>query len=124
MDAKTILQSKVTTILLTGVLIVIMVVSARLIIQKRSVDAEISRLQRDADQVEKNSQELSGLIKYLETPEYTELQAREKLNLKKEGEQVVVLPKDAVPDATAPEDIEPTNPIKWFNYFFSQRSWN
>jgi cell division protein FtsB len=123
MDSKTLLQSRLLTVLLSGVLILVMVIAARLIIQKREVDAEIGKLKAEAEKVEKSNQELSSLIKYLDTPEYAELQAREKLNLKKEGEQVVVLPRETVePQVLGESSGDPvSNPIKWFNYFFGPR---
>ena len=89
--------------------------------QKREVDSEVARLQSQSDNLNNSNKELSELIKYLETPEYKEKEAREKLNLKKEGEQVVVLPDSSELDVNgnvASANTSP-NPTKWFDYFFS-----
>lgn len=110
------------TAVLLGMLGLVMLVSARLIIQKQEVDKEIAQLQAKADKINSQNQELSELIKYLNTPEYTDRQAREKLNLKKEGEHVVVLPKDSENDGTvagANLDSRP-NYKKWYDYFFGE----
>ena len=96
--------------------------ATRLYLQKRQVDAEIRKLQAQADEIAQNNQELSGLIKYLNTPEFAEKQAREQLNLKKDGEYVVVLPdtdEPASPDAAQPK-AGTANPSLWFDYFFHQ----
>ncbi len=121
MDPKTLLQSKITTVLLSGMLILVMVVAARLLLQKQEVDREISKLQAETDAIEKNNRQLSELIQYLGTAEYAEKEAREKLNLKKEGEHVVVLPKDSSENMVATNTVDnESNPKKWFNYFFGE----
>ena len=87
--------------------------------QKKEVDNEIKSLEQKAEQIRKDNQELSQLINYLNTDEYKEKAAREKLNLKKEGEQVVALPKDSEFELSQQSNSEPvTNRQKWFDYFF------
>ncbi len=126
MDLKTFLQSRLATVLLAGMLIFAMIVTAKLLIQKREVDKEITVLQNRADAVHNDNEQLSELIKYLDTPEYAERQAREKLNLKKDGEFVVVLPDDSnINQFNQAENVDSTPPYKkWFNYFFGQTLWN
>jgi cell division protein FtsB len=123
MDLKQFLQSKVATVLLCGMLGLVMFVTAKLLIQKHEVDSEISKLQNQAGKLDQSNKELSDLIQYLNTPEYTERQAREKLNLKKDGEHVVVLPKDG---SAAGDEIEQpsaeSNAKKWLDYFFGDRT--
>ncbi len=121
MDLKTFLQSKVATVFLLGILALIMVVTSKLLLQKREVSLEISQLQARADKINQENQELSELIKYLNTTEYTEREAREKLNLKKEGEHVVVLPKDETSDIAGGAAQNQANYVKWFNKFFGSR---
>src|SRR6185436_18688403 len=86
------LKSRIATVALSGVLIFVMVITARIFVQKRVVDREIAKLQDQMERVKKDNEQLSSLIQYLNTTEYQERQAREKLNLKKDGEFVVVLP--------------------------------
>ncbi len=121
MDPKVFFQSKITTILLASMLVLIMIVTARLLLQKREVDREIQKLQSQANEVQKSNQQLSELIKYLNTPEYAEKEAREKLNLRKEGEHVVVLPKDSDEQVAGANVADQSNPKLWFNYFFGNK---
>jgi cell division protein FtsB len=88
-------------------------------VRKIEVDKEINKLKAQADRIQKDTDDLSSLIKYLNTPEYAEREAREKLNLKKEGEFVVVLQtQENVAGANAGLEKEPSNPQKWLEYFF------
>ncbi|HYC80110.1 MAG TPA: septum formation initiator family protein [Candidatus Binatia bacterium] len=119
MDLQSFFKSKFATGILLAVFGVVAVVTFELYWQKREVDSEIRRLQGQADSLEKDNQQLSDLIKYLGTQEYQEKEAREKLNLKREGEEVVVLPEDDDLGQVAQANIDNTsNPKKWFNYFF------
>jgi cell division protein FtsB len=123
MDLKQFLKTKWATVMLGGMLVLVMFVTIKLLLQKRTVDNEIALLEAKADEIHKSNQEMSELIKYFNTPEYAERQAREKLNLKKEGEHVLVLPKDGADEgsvAAASVDNQP-NSQKWFNYFFEDK---
>lgn len=89
--------------------------------QKVDVDTEVARLQEQADKLAYDNKQLDELIKYMDTPEYKEREAREKLNLKKPGEEVYILAADsnAGQVAGAQEEAQ-SNPKKWFNYFFKE----
>jgi cell division protein FtsB len=122
MEIQTILRSKLATVGFLIVFAVIAIITFELYWQKREVDSEVARLQTQANTLQKDNQQLSDLIKYLGTTEFQEKEAREKLNLKKEGEEVVVLPSDEEMNgmvASANLENQP-NPKKWFNYFFNQ----
>jgi len=120
MDFKNFLQSKLTTVFLVAMIAVVFLMAGRLWIQKQEVDNEVSVLQKKADSIRKENQQLSELTKYLSTDEYAQRQAREKLNLKKEGEHVVVLPKSAEDEAIlGSSQEEKSNRQKWFDYFFN-----
>jgi len=114
------LKSRIATVALSGVLIFVMVITARIFVQKRVVDREIAKLQDQMERVKKDNEQLSSLIQYLNTTEYQERQAREKLNLKKDGEFVVVLPQGSTSgtEATQTEATKASNYERWFNYFF------
>ncbi len=112
------LKTRFATWVLLPVFLIALVGFGRVYLQKRTIDREIAKLQHQADEIEKDNIQLSELIKYFNTPQYQEKQAREKLNLKKEGEYVVSLP-----DSTSGEKPEhpaaTSSPIKdWFKYFF------
>lgn len=119
MDFLDLLKSKLATIALILVFGAVAFVTTELYMQKRQVDSEIARLQEQSNNLNRDNQQLSELIKYLDTQEYKEREAREKLNLKRPGEEVVVLPEDTGNGQVASVNIDIPNPQKWFNYFFS-----
>lgn len=59
--------------------------------RSRKIEAEVELLKRDAERVQKENDELSQRIAYLQTPEFQEKIAKEKLNLQKPDENVVVI---------------------------------
>lgn len=122
MDFFDFLKSKLSTIALVLAFGAVAFVTVELYMQKRQVDSEISRLENQSNTLKKGNQQLSELIKYLDTEEYKEREAREKLNLKRPGEQVVVLPEDSSSGqvASIQTDNQP-NPQKWFTYFFNSQ---
>ena len=106
--------------MLSLALVLVMIITARILVQNRTVDREIAKLAAQVEKVKKNNDELSSLVKYLNTPEYQEKEAREKLSLRKDGEYVVVLPESDQSIAGAgTEKVQEANYKKWFNYFFS-----
>jgi len=123
MEIQDLLKSKITTWFLVILLIAGFVGFGRVYWQKRQIDLEIAKLQERADKISADNEELSYLVRYFNTPEYQERQAREKLNLKREGEFVVGLP-DEIIDATAQgatTSSSKANSKTWFNYLFSQK---
>jgi cell division protein FtsB len=124
MDYQSILKSRFTTVGLSILLLLVMVITAKLLAQKREVDSEIAKLKAEAEEIESQNTEFSNLIKYFNTPEYQDRQAREKLNLQKEGEHVVILPKFVEDEtaAAAAKEQNRSNPKKWFEYFFGPSS--
>lgn len=121
MDFLDFLKSKLSTILLIIVFCAVAFITTELYMQKRQVDSEISRLQDQSSNLKKDNQQLSELIKYLDTQEYKEKEAREKLNLKRPGEEVVVLPEDSSVNGqvASAQSTNVPKPEKWFNYFFN-----
>ncbi len=120
MNWQTFLKSRAATYVLGAVLVLVMIFAAKILIQKYRVDKEISQLQAEVDKVRKNNDQLSSMIKYFATAAYQEKAAREKLNLKKDGEFVVGLPNTSGNDTIAENNLSKTSNIKqWFNYFFT-----
>jgi len=120
MELQDFFKSKLLTWLLLAVILVVSVGFGRVYLQKRQIDIEIAKLEERADKVAKDNEELSYLVKYFNTPEYQERQAREKLNLKKEGEVVVGLPEEAQEQSTEVASSMSKNHAKeWFEYFFA-----
>jgi cell division protein FtsB len=117
---KEFLNSKIATLVLSVVLVLVMIMAAKILVQKRVIDNEVAKLQKQMDKAKQDNEQLSSLIQYLNTPEYKEKEAREKFNLAKEGEHVVVLPQGETAGASTQSNTEtkPANYKLWFNYFF------
>jgi cell division protein FtsB len=77
-----------------------------------SLDQEINRL-------EEENLELTNLIEYFASSEYIEKEAREKLNLAKPGEKVVIISKENILLSGDKKDFNQEAGFKvWWNYFF------
>ena len=97
----------------------------------RQIQKEIDGLQAQISQMGQENSNMENLIGYLSSTDFQEKEAREKLNLQKGDEKMIVLRKDAVqpnnqPDKTentvaAPEDSSP-NWQKWWQTFFATKN--
>ncbi|MCK5475289.1 MAG: septum formation initiator family protein [Candidatus Pacebacteria bacterium] len=88
------------------------------------IQREIDSLQKEIDHFETNNYKLSQLAEYFQTDEYKELEARKRLNMKKDGESVVIIGQlDSDSDELIIEEDDEyknfPNYIKWWNYFFA-----
>lgn len=84
--------------------------------QKQSVLGERRAI---VDQLRQENEGLKQDLLQVESQDFIEKQAREKLNLQKEGDIVVVLPQDLkYKDAPQVEEPEAPNWRKWWSLFF------
>ncbi len=103
--------------------------------QRQGIEREIESLEAEISKLDSQNQELESLIKYLQSDQFVEDQARMNLGLKKEGEEVVVIRDgggqvagafsgndDA--DTVAKEDKQGSfsNWGKWWSYFFGNNN--
>jgi len=113
--------------LIAGVAIVVVLLIVFSLAQEMNrrlqVQREIVRLESEVSKLEKNLIEMENLNQYFATDDFAELVAREKLNYRAEGEQVVLIPED---QATAQENMEVENekiqsiPRRWWDAFFTK----
>jgi cell division protein FtsB len=100
--------------------------------RKRQIQKEIENLQTEIQTLNKENSEINNLISYFSTTEFKEKEAREKLNLQKEDEKMIILRKELesqkneqknenTPIQTPQEDKSP-NWQKWLKYFFAARA--
>lgn len=88
---------------------------------------EIDTLKTEIEAMEKDNYELSQLLEYYQTDEYKEAEARKRLNLKAEGEKVVMIDeKESNAEEVKKNEEEQKkanmkNYVKWWNYFFATR---
>jgi cell division protein FtsB len=59
--------------------------------KQRVLSGEVGNLQSEVKKMEDRNQELEKMITYLESDEFIEVEARNKLNYKKEGEEMVII---------------------------------
>ena len=93
-----------------------------------AIQKEITALQAEAEQVEQYNRDLTEKISFFDTDYFREREAKEKMNYQKEGERVVVVKKNIVPEqeeeavVEAPADdaiSDQPNYLKWFSQFVS-----
>jgi cell division protein FtsB len=78
-----------------------------------------AELVSDIASLENEIQDLENKIIYFQSDSYKEKMIRAKLNLKKEGEEVVVItPSPVAEQVTEETELPKTNPKKWLWYFF------
>lgn len=119
-------------------LIVIILISfpfAKNAAKQYKINQEISDYKKEIAGLQNKGKDLKNFVSYLESDQFTEEQARLKLNLKKPGEVVTIIKTDGsgpqlasssegdpifnIPGREKAEpSSEPSNPRKWLNYFF------
>jgi len=138
---KKIINSKITLFLLLLAFIWLSVNVANVFYKKYQLAKQVASLQAEIEKAQKDNQQISAMIDYLGTQSFLEKQAREKLNLKKEGENVVIIEPsreqggaatsseillNQLPEAKYNESqmnasttvAEDSNLVKWWKYFF------
>lgn len=120
---RTISLSKLI-IIVGGLFLLIIVISLTRVISKRlEIQKEIEPKRQMVKELEQKNQELQYLVSYLKTPSYKEKIAREKLDLQKPGEKVVIIPENTS-DIYIGEEKEregsenQSNLLKWWDVFF------
>ena len=108
--------------------------SAKEAYKKHQVKKEIDRLSQEILDLEQKNSNLVSLIDSFQDPDTVELEAKRRLNLKKQGEEVAVIlrdknhePQNIVQqgeiDSLAPksseQDTSSSNVLKWWKYITS-----
>lgn len=96
--------------------------------RSQSLQADIDRLQSQAQTLEQQNAQLTALGKELATNDRLERDARVKLGLQKPGESVIIVQGDRGQSSPSTADVVVTfspsatqlsNPQKWWKYFFN-----
>ena len=100
--------------------------------RKHQIQKEIEGLQSEIQKINQENSDLDNFISYLSTKEFQEKEAREKLNLQKEGERMIVLRKELgqqketknANPAAGTDFIEDKSPNwqKWLKFFFEKKN--
>lgn len=94
------------------------------ILERKAIEKEVARLEAEIGKLQNNKDDLGALLEYAKTDSFVEKEAREKLNLVKQGEEVLV-----IPDVDVSLSLEPANESEgavlpkshvrlWWEYFF------
>jgi cell division protein FtsB len=135
-----IFSAKTFFVLVLALFILLLIPLSKNISARFRINQEIKGLEAEIASTQNKNNDLNKLITYLNSDQFVEQQARENLNLKKEGEEVVVLrglngtedpAKQPAPEADksvfsvpglekAEAKAEVSNPQKWINYFWGR----
>lgn len=96
--------------------------------RKNQINKETEQLRAEIERLEANSKDLNDLLAYLNSNDFIEEEARTKLGLRKDGEQIVIINNNKSNNTKAinssPKVYRPatskekSNPEKWRDYFF------
>lgn len=95
--------------------------------KKRQIQSEIQKLEDEAAKINRDNLEIQDKIAYLQSRDYQEREAKDKLNLQNPGENVVVIKPGVAKEQgikieteNIPQPLPPgiPNPQKWWKYFF------
>ena len=128
---RKILCSRVAVFLLLLAFIWLGLVAVRAAYKRYQLDREISNLKSEIAKTEQRGQELSQLLQYFGSNDYLEKEAKDKLNLKKEGESVVIVNEAAISAQIAEDNVAADNQsqpsvvwennfVKWWKFFFKR----
>jgi cell division protein FtsB len=106
-------------------------VSSKQLSRNQRIEDEVSALQEEANKISRENETLTEKIRYFDSNDFREQEAKEKLGMKKAGEEVVVIKswqqdeEEASPidtKAASLEQIDEQSPNykKWWHLFFSE----
>lgn len=107
-------------LLIVAVGLYIIWASAKSLLDLRKAGGRLEQAREALNQIKKDNQELKVKLAEVNSEEFVEKEARDKLNLQKSGEVVVVIPATfATVSAEAKTNVRTlTNPEKWWRLFF------
>ena len=119
-------QSKILVIVGSVISVFMAINLVKAYTENKAIQDRINTLELNRDLVVAENKQLEETLTYVQSSYYVEKQARDQLNMKRPGEEVVSLP----PERVVPEDDVPTaediarieqssNPQKWFDFFFA-----
>ncbi|KKS40303.1 MAG: Cell division protein FtsL [Candidatus Kuenenbacteria bacterium GW2011_GWA2_42_15] len=90
---------------------------------QKKVANNMNALEQEIAKLENKNLELTELLGYLKSDDFVEQEAREKLNMRKSGERVMLVPKAENPESLAGA-VSGAGEIKnwrlWLEYFFGE----
>lgn len=101
------------------IVVYMMYTVGRLAYRNYQLNVEEARLRSDVAALQNDIQHLNNQIVYFQSDSYKEKMMRQKLNLQKEGEKVVVIaPEEKIAvEIEKKEERKVSNPQAWWDYF-------
>ena len=101
--------------------------TSKVVYRDHKIEKEIEQLKADSERIKNDNRVLQDRIAYFETSEFQERVAKEKLNMQKPDEGVVVIKqsRDGEQQEEVQENVLPQQEnnrptyLKWWDYFFS-----
>ncbi|MAF80439.1 hypothetical protein CL628_00325 [bacterium] len=116
------MNAKILVTLFVVVSLFLLVSLAQEMNRRVQVQREVRRLEGEVQEMQRTVLELENLNQYFRTDSYQERLAREKLNYRAPGEQVVLIPENAQPTATVSDETPAARSIapleEWWRIFF------
>lgn len=106
-------------------------VSSKQLTRNQRIESEVELLQVEADKIRRENETLTEKVQYFASNDFREQEAKEKLGMKKAGEEVVVIKSRpaAAPEAETAETVPASVPSsaeqrpnyeKWWRLFFQK----
>ena len=92
---KKFLNTKLAVFVLALIFILIILAVVKNLSQQKEIDQSSQKLANEIANLKKQNLELNRLINFFASQEFIEHEAREKLNLAKPGERMVIVPKES-----------------------------
>ncbi|MFA6048292.1 MAG: septum formation initiator family protein [Parcubacteria group bacterium] len=95
--------------------------------KKKQAQIEIDKLQQEAEKITRENTQLTDKISYLDSKDYQEKEARDKLNMQNPKENMVIVEPGLAPTIETQNAnnengkklvVKTTNVQKWWDYFF------
>lgn len=104
-------------LLISGILISIVLIfnSSRRILSLRTTSGQVTQAQEKLEEIRKENENLKRELEYKQSQQFQEAEIRNKLGLVKEGETVVIVPKEDVDGQSTIDDSQQKIPNwqKW-----------
>ncbi|OGG86516.1 hypothetical protein A3B87_01505 [Candidatus Kuenenbacteria bacterium RIFCSPHIGHO2_02_FULL_39_13] len=117
------LASRISLLVLVLLIVFIGIAVVKERKSQKIVKEDINSLENEIAELDSRSFELTQMIKYLRSDEYVEREAREKLGMQKQGEQLIIVAENvnSLPVAGDHDLNNKKNWQLWLEYFFGQK---
>ncbi len=112
--------SKIALLIEGAVFVILAIAFGKSIMTKQSIQSEINKAREEIASLNQQEQTLSYQKLISSSSSFSEIQAKQKLNLQRPGEQVVVFQTVKTPQETQPNQTSSSHLKQWILYFFGK----